>query len=120
MTAPASPTIYGRVDDGSVSVRWRAVADATDYKLYAGATTAPSGLEDDIADDDIGSDGWFNVQFEPDALPIFITVTALNVGAEESTASNELNVQSYGSGRSYPPEAPHAPHGPATLISPFG
>lgn len=96
MTAPAAPTIYGRFDGSKVRLRWRPVPDATDYKVYAGGTTAPSGLEDDVADDDIGTDGWFFTTFVADEVPLFITVTALNVGAEESAPSNELNIQSWG------------------------
>ena len=98
MTAPAAPVIYGRFDGSKVRVRWQPVPNATDYKVYAGGTTNPSGLEDDVADDDLEAGGsWFVSQFLVDEVPLFIAVTALNVGAEESVHSNELNIQSWGS-----------------------
>lgn len=120
MTAPAAPIIYGRIDDGSVAVRWQPVVTATDYKLYAGPTTAPTALEDDIPDDDIGPDGWFSVSFVPDELPVFVRLTALNVGAEESAYSNELNAQAYGGNASFPLDRPNAPASPSVTRQPFG
>lgn len=118
MTAPAAPVIYGHFDGAKARVRWRPVALATDYKVYAGATTNPSGLEDDVADDEVGSDGWFHVTFVVDELPLFINVTALNVGAEESADSNELRIDGWGTNRSYGKAAP--PQSPRNTSDPFG
>jgi len=97
MTAPAAPTIHARTNGVAVRVFWQPVPDATDYKLYVGPTTNPSGLEADIPDDDMGSDGWFQYTFVPDDADSYITLTALNMGAEESAASNELRLNLSGS-----------------------
>lgn len=78
-----------RTDGHKVRVFWQPVPNATDYKLYYGMATAPTGLEDDIPDEDIGLDGWFHVTFYPDDSVFFIRMTALNIGAEESAYSNE-------------------------------
>lgn len=99
MTAPAAPTIRGRSANGIVvRVRWQPVPDATDYKLYVGETTNPSGLEADIPDDDIGEDGWFQYTFLPDDVDSYIALTALNITAEESDHSNELHLRLTGPG----------------------
>lgn len=98
MTAPAAPELFGRFDGGKVRLRWRPVLNATDYKLYVARTSAPTTLEDDIADDEVGADGWFVAQFIPDEVPCYIRLTALNVGAEESAYSNQLKLLSWGPG----------------------
>lgn len=90
MTAPAAPVIRARTNGHTIRVLWQPVATATDYKLYVGATPAPTGLEADIPDDDMGDDGWFQYTFLPDDIDSYLRLTALNVGAEESAASNEL------------------------------
>lgn len=121
MTAPAAPTIYGHFDGKDVNVRWRPVANAIDYKVYVGAATNPSGLQDDVADSEIGSDGWQYSIFRVDFAPMYIAVTALNVGAEESAHSNELRIMDLaGGGASFPPDPPHAPASPSQVRSPFG
>jgi hypothetical protein len=99
MTAPAAPTIRGRTNGTVVRVLWQPVPDATDYKLYVGAATNPSGLEADIPDDDMGDDGWFQYAFLPDDMDNFIALTALNLGAEESAHSNELRMNLSGNSR---------------------
>jgi hypothetical protein len=96
MTAPAAPRITGHFDGAKVRVRWQPVANATDYKVYFGAATNPSGLQDDVNFAEQGSDGWFHYNYRVDEAPLFIAVTALNIGAEESAKSNELNIPSFG------------------------
>jgi hypothetical protein len=98
MTAPAAPVIRARTDGVTLRVLFQPVADATDYKLYVGSTTAPTDLEADIADDDMGTDGWFQYTFLPDDTDAYLVLTALNVGAEESDPSNELHFQLTGGG----------------------
>lgn len=121
MTAPAAPTIYGHFDGAKVRLRWQPVVTATDYKVYVGAATNPSGLQDDVADDDIGADGWQYSVFRVDFAPMFIAVTALNVGAEESAHSNELRITDFGAGgSSFPPDGPHSPQPPSGIRQPFG
>jgi len=102
MTAPSAPSIRARTNGVTVRVLWQPVATATDYKLYVGPATNPSGLEADIPDDDMGSDGWFQYTFIPDDSDNYIALTSLNVGAEESGHSNELRINLSGStGRSF-------------------
>lgn len=120
MTAPSAPTIYARFDGEAIRVRWLPVANATDYKLYADPTTGPTSLEADIPDDDLEEDGWFAYEFVPDLLPVYVAVTALNVGAEESAKSNELHAMTGGGGASFPPDGPHPPPTPASIRQPFG
>lgn len=92
MTAPAAPHITVRAIGTTLRVRWAPVTDATDYKLYAGAATEPTGLEADIADDDMGEDGWFQYTFVTLDDPTYVRLTALNLTAEESGYSNEVKV----------------------------
>lgn len=101
MTAPAAPIIRARTNGITVRVLWQPVATATDYKLYVGSATNPSGLEADVADDDMGADGWFQYTFTPDDSDSYLALTALNVGAEESAHSNELRFTLTGPGRSF-------------------
>lgn len=93
MTAPAAPIIIAHANGAGerVLVRWLPVANATDYKLYV-TEAGVRGLEDDIADDDIGPDGWFRAYTTLLGGVITVDVTALNVGAEESAASNTKQV----------------------------
>lgn len=102
MTAPSAPVIRGRFDGSKVRVRWQPVAAATDYKLYVADTAAPTALEDDIPDDDMGADGWFQYTYETDTSHSYIRLTALNVGAEESAYSNELHFEQTTVGRRIP------------------
>lgn len=88
MTAPAAPVIYVVSNGERILVRWRPVPTATDYKLYVQEAGGTRGLEDDIADDEIGPDGWFAAWTTPETGVINVDVTALNVGAEESDPSN--------------------------------
>lgn len=116
MTAPAAPRIAGHFDGAKVRVRWQPVANATDYKVYVGGTTNPSGLQDDINFVEQGTDGWFHFTYRVDESPLFVAVTALNITAEESAKSNELRVVFDGSsGGSFPPSGPRGPY-----RSPFG
>lgn len=119
MTAPAAPVIYGHFDGSKVRVRWQPVPNATDYKVYMGATTNPSGLQDDINFVEIGTDGWFHFTYIVDSVPMYLNVTALNITAEESVDSNELRVLDFaGGGRSYGKAAP--PQSPRNTKDPFG
>lgn len=107
MTAPSAPSIRGRSTGTVIRVLWQPVPNATDYKLYVGSATNPSGLEADIPDDDMRSDGWFQYSFVPDDADAYIALTALNVGAEESAHSNELRIGTTGPGTSYGSAAPN-------------
>lgn len=99
MTAPAAPVILVRQDGTSLYVRWQPVPTATDYKLYAGQTLHPTSLEATVPDDDIEEDGWFfYVLDQMDAGLNYVRATALNVGAEESAYSNEVQVNLRGRG----------------------
>src|SRR5690348_1158906 len=89
MTAPAAPRIYVAQWGGMIRLRWAEVETATDYNVYMGDTTAPTGLEDSVADDEMEPDGWFVWWSTEQAGPIFVRVTALNALAEESAYSNE-------------------------------
>lgn len=88
MTAPAAPTIiaHGNGSGERVLVRWRPVPNATDYNLYV-TEAGVRGLEDQIADDEIGTDGWMRAYTSILAGVITVDVTSLNVGLEESAAS---------------------------------
>jgi hypothetical protein len=91
MTAPASPTIsYVRQNGGKVRIAWREVPDATDYNIYLGPTTAPTGLEDSVNFTEEEPNGWFVWWSGPEAAQVFIRITALNALAEESGYSNEV------------------------------
>ena len=94
MTAPAAPVIRARQNGGGlIRVSWLAVATATDYNLYMGAAASPTGLEDSIPDDDALADGTFEYWTvgQPTG-PVWLRLTALNVLAEESAYSNEIQV----------------------------
>lgn len=93
MTAPASPTIRVRVNGLAVRVLWQAVPTATDYAVHVGDTAAPSGIEAELDESDVGADGWCQYTFVPDDSDSFINVTALNALAEESDPSNEVTIR---------------------------
>lgn len=89
MSAPSAPTIRVRQFGGFLRVAWRVVENATDYNIYLGDTTAPTGLEDQLSDSDEGPSGWM-VWYSPIQIgKVFVRVTALNAQAEESAYSNE-------------------------------
>jgi hypothetical protein len=99
MTAPAAPHIRARSANGIVvRVFWQPIEDATDYKLYVGPTSEPTGLEADIADDEIGEDGWFEYSWVADDVDSYFFLTALNALAEESDPSDELHFRLTGPG----------------------
>jgi hypothetical protein len=101
MTAPSAPRITVHSDGDKLRVSWQPVDTATDYKLYVGASANPTGLEADIADDDMGASGWFQYTFVPDDTDSYLRLTALNVGAEESGYSNEVRIGTTGAGKSF-------------------
>lgn len=93
MTAPSAPQIiaHGNGTGERVLVRWRPVPNATDYNLYV-TESGVRGIEDQIADDEIGTDGWMRAYTSILAGVITVDVTALNALAEESSASNTVQV----------------------------
>jgi hypothetical protein len=98
MAAPSAPRILVRQNGTRIYVRWQPVANATDYKLYVDIVSPPTGLEDDITDDELGSDGWFFDITSPQAGPTYVALTALNSIAEESGLSNIVQVNLMGDG----------------------
>jgi hypothetical protein len=90
MTAPAAPTIYVRQNGGMVRVAWREVDTATDYNVYLGPDSSPTGLEDSVNDAEGQANGWFVWYSGPEAGGTFVRVTALNALAEESAYSNQV------------------------------
>lgn len=93
MTAPASPTIRAHGDGSGtrVIVRFRPVADATDYDLYVD-DGAIDGIEDQFEDTEVNADGWFHVYTGPQAGTLEVYVKALNALAEASGESNRVQV----------------------------
>jgi hypothetical protein len=89
MTAPAAPVIYSRQNSGFVVLRWREVDGATDYNIYMGDTTAPTGIEDSVSDAEVEPNGWFIWTSVEQIGQVHVRVTALNALAEESAYSNE-------------------------------
>lgn len=89
MTAPAAPIITAHSIGSRVIVRWRPVDTATDYNLYVddGVT---DGIDLQLDDTDLTSDGWFHCYTSPQVGQIEVYVTALNVGAEESDESTRI------------------------------
>lgn len=103
MAAPSAPRIYVRQDGTRVYVRWQPVDTATDYNLYVGDTPNPTGIEDSITDDELGSDGWFFDITGVQSGPTYVRLTALNALAQESAYSNEVQVNPSGAGASNSP-----------------
>lgn len=93
MTAPAAPVLRVNSNGWTLRCRWRPVDNATDYRLYVGEATSPSGIEAEFDELDMGSDGWYHFTFRPDDQVSFLYLTALNALAEESAASNEVRVE---------------------------
>lgn len=89
MTAPAAPTIRAHCDSFKVRLLWRPVETATDYNVYYADELAAAGVEAQLDELDLGSDGWYHYTFVPDGTIVTVYVTALNALAEESAASNE-------------------------------
>ena len=90
MTAPAAPVIHAiQTGGGNIRVRWHAVDDATDYNVYLGDTPSPTGLEAEISEAEVESDGSFIWWSAEEVGFIYVRVTALNSLAEESAYSNE-------------------------------
>ena len=82
-----------------IYVRWRPVDTATDYNLYVQEAGGARGIEaqlDSVID--INDDGWFFHIVGPLAGVVTVDVTALNVGAEESAASNTVQKNLRGAG----------------------
>lgn len=117
MTAPAAPAIYAHFDGSRVRLRWAPVPTATDYNVYVGQTSPPTTLTKNVLASAVGSDGWNVTLFMLDEVPEYIAVTARNVGAEESSKSNEYRVDNFGGtdGTSFPPTGPRGPY-----RTPFG
>jgi hypothetical protein len=102
MTAPAAPTIQARTDGSKVYLRWKAVAGAATYNVYASDVTAPTAqVQSGLTATDWGQ----AVVLPLDAAP-FLRMTAVNAGAEESAYSNEVHFTMNGPGASFPPTAP--------------
>ena len=76
-------------DGTRVRVFWQPVDTATDYNLYyADEVQTTPGIEAQFDDADIGTDGWFHYTFMPEGSIVTVYLTALNMGLEESAASN--------------------------------
>ena len=100
MTAPAAPRISANQDGTLIYVRWRPVDTATDYNLYVQEAGGSRGIEAQLEDIDLNSDGWFFQIVGPFAGVVNVDVTALNVGAEESVPSNVVQKNLRGAGAS--------------------
>lgn len=105
MTAPLAPRIiaHGNGAGERVLVRWRPVPDATDYNLYVTEAGGDRGVEDQFSEDDVDDSGWFHVYTSILAGVVTVDVTALNVTAEESAASNAVQVILKGGDSEFPP-----------------
>lgn len=92
MAAPSAPRIRAHSTGGLiVRLAWAPVDDATSYNIYLGDTLDPIGLEDTVLDDDAEDNGsfiWFSDQY---VGPLFVRVTAVNAGAEESGYSDQYS-----------------------------
>lgn len=109
MAAPAAPVITSRLSSvGSYRLRWRSVAGAATYKVYRDAVATGQTYTDAVG----GLNEAVVVCGPGDAL----TVTALNVGLEESAASNTITVGYMGGSSSFPPTPPRGPYN----SNPFG
>jgi hypothetical protein len=106
MTAPAAPriTAHGDGSGSYVIVRWRPVADATDYNLYVDSQGV-SGIDCQFDDDDVNSDGWFHVYTTVQMGVTNVWATALNLSAEESAESNHVQVNLRGATAPFPDDA---------------
>lgn len=104
MTAPSAPVIAANQDGTNIYVRWRPVDTATDYNLYAQEAGGSRGIEAQLSEAiDLNDDGWFFHIIGPFAGVVTVDVTALNVGAEESAASNTVQKNLRGAGASEVP-----------------
>lgn len=91
MTAPAAPVIRVRASHPTaVRVLFQPVVGATNYNLYADTVTGPTTL---VANYVVAYSGdWYQITFNTRAEGIYIRLTAVNAGAEESAYSNEVHV----------------------------
>lgn len=105
MTATSAPRIYVRQDGMSIYVRWLPVLNATDYNLYVKEAGGSYGLQAEFTDDDVNDDGWFFTVETPFAGVVTVKATALNVLAEESADSNEVQLNLTGAGVNHPTAA---------------
>jgi hypothetical protein len=105
MTAPAAPTIFAVSNGERILVRWRPVATAESYTLYLQEAGGARGVEDTIDDSEIGADGWLVTWTRPNAGVITVDVTATNLGAEESAASNAIQRNLTGGSTQTPTDA---------------
>lgn len=106
MTAPSAPRISANQDGTLIYVRWRPVADATDYQIYVEEAGLARGIEAQLTDLDVNTDGWFFHIVGPYAGVVTVDVTALNAGAEESAASNTVQKNLRGAGETvFPSDA---------------
>ena len=110
MTAPAAPHIRVNQDGTSLYVAWRPVTDATDYNLYVSEDGGAYGIQAQFADIEVNDDGWFFTVETPFAGIVNVKVTALNVGAEESAASNIVQKNLSGAGAMDPRGYDGPPH----------
>lgn len=112
MAAPSAPRIiaHGNGTGERVLVRWQPVDNATDYKLYVTEAGGSRGLEDDINYAEVGTDGWLRAFTGPLGGVINVDVTALNITAEESVASNSVQVILKGPGNDSGRDYTGAPH----------
>lgn len=108
MTAPSAPYILVRTDGTSLYVRWQPVLNATDYNLYLSEFGGAFGVEAQFDDTDVNDDGWFFYISAPFAGQVNIKMTALNVLAEESGYSNEVQRNLSGGGGGMSPNSPTA------------
>lgn len=92
MAAPSAPHIVVRQNGTRIYVRWRPASGATDYNLYVGEAPNPTEIEDQIAEGELGSDGWFFDITSEQAGVTYVRVTAVNALDEESDYSNEVQV----------------------------
>lgn len=104
MAAPSAPVITWRAATvGTLRLRWAAVTGAATYRTYRAGVLQETGITALTA----------VVQCSPGEA---LTVTAVNVGAEESVASNTITVGPMGGAASFPPNGPRGPY----QSNPFG
>jgi len=109
MAAPAAPVVTIRTAySGAARLRWPSVATATTYRVYRSAVDTGQSYNDSA-----GGKNEAVVQCGPGEA---LTVTALNVGLEESGASNTVSLASAGTNNSFPAGPPRGPYN----SNPFG
>lgn len=90
MTAPAAPVIRAwQTTGGLLRLSWEAVFGATSYNVYLGDAQNPTGLEDQVLENEASADGSF-VWYSPVQVgTVYVRITAVNALAEESGYSNQ-------------------------------